>query len=164
MLLSLLLAAAAQDRLPPANPVPYSEPEVANVMAPVDALLRAIAARDGAALLQQVRAEGGATAAVERADGTRTVRRMSWAEFASGIKPGAERVEERQGYPAVEADGDIAMVWAPYTFLVNGAVRHCGINHYDLVRDPGSGAGAGGTGWKVLNVTWTQRTIGCGGR
>jgi hypothetical protein len=156
MLLSLLLAAAVQDRLPPANPVPYSEPDVANVMAPVDALLRAIAARDGAALLAQVRADGGATAAVERPDGTRTIRRMSWAEFAGGIKPGAERVEERQGFPAVEVDGDIAMVWAPYTFLVNGAVRHCGTNHYDLVREAGA--------WKVLNVTWSQRTTGCAAR
>ncbi|MDB5695772.1 MAG: hypothetical protein JWN21_1315 [Sphingomonas bacterium] len=155
-MLSLLLAAAQTDRLPPANPVPYSQPEVANVMAPVDALLAAIAARDGAALLRQVRADGGATAAVERADGTRSVRRMSWAEFAGGVKPGAERMEERQGFPAVEVDGDIAMVWAPYTFLVNGTVRHCGTNHYDLIRE--------GAGWKVLNVTWSQRSTGCDAR
>ena len=67
-MLSLLLLLAVQDRLPPANPVPYSDPEVANVMAPVDAMLRAIAARDGAALLQQVRPDGGATVAVEGAD------------------------------------------------------------------------------------------------
>jgi hypothetical protein len=154
MILTLLLAAAAQsDRLPPANPVPYTQPDVASVMVPVDAMLRAIGARDAQAVLAQVRADGGATAAVERADGTRSVRRMSWAEFAGGIKPGPERMEERQGFPAVEVDGDIAMVWAPYTFLVNGAVRHCGYNHFDLVRDSG--------GWKVLNVTWSQRTTGC---
>ena len=153
MLLSFLLLAAQSDRLPPANPVPYTDPDVANVMAPVDAMLRAIAARDGAALLQQVRPDGGATVAVEGADGARSVRRLSWAEFAAGVRPGAERVEERQGFPAVELDGDIAMVWAPYTFLVNGAVRHCGTNHYDLVREGGR--------WRILNVTWTQRTTGC---
>ena len=155
-MLILALALATQDRLPPANPVPYSDPEVASVMAPVDAMLRAIGARDGAALLQQVRADGGATVANERPDGTRSVRRLSWADFAVGVKPGAERVEERQGFPAVEVDGDIAMVWAPYTFMVNGTVRHCGTNHYDLIREGG--------GWKVINVTWSQRTTGCPAR
>jgi hypothetical protein len=54
---------------------------------------------------------------------------------------------------AIEVDGDIAMVWGPYTFTVNGKVHHCGVNHFDLVRDGGS--------WKVLNVTWSQRTTGC---
>ncbi|HEU0044584.1 hypothetical protein [Sphingomonas sp.] len=154
MLLSLLLAAAApQDRLPPANPVPYTQPDVANVMVPVDAMLRAIAARDGQAALTQTRPEGSATAAVERADGTRAIRRMTWAEFASSIKAGTESVEERQSFPAVEIDGDIAMVWAPYVFLVDGQVRHCGTNHFDLLRDSG--------GWKILNATWSQRTTGC---
>ena len=156
MLIAAILLAAQSDRLPPANPVPYSDADVANVMAPVDAMLRAIAARDGAAIFQLVRPDGGATVAVEGPDGARSLRRLSWAEFAGNFKPGAERLEERQGFPAVELDGDIAMVWAPYTFLVNGAVRHCGTNHYDLVREGGR--------WRVLNVTWTQRTTGCGGR
>ena len=45
------------------------------------------------------------------------------------------------------------MVWAPYTLLKDGKPDHCGYDHFDLVRE--------GTTWKILNVTWSQRTTGC---
>src|SRR3546814_6159289 len=61
-------------------------------------------------------------------------------------------LERFTGPPAVEIDGDIAMVWAPYTFLLDGKPHHCGIDHFDLIRE--------GIQWKVLNVTWSQRTTG----
>jgi hypothetical protein len=149
----LLLALQSADRLPPANPVPYSDPAAASVMAPIDAMFRGLAAHDGAAILAQVRPEGGATVALEQPDGTRSIRHLSWSEFTAGVKPGPDRLEEKMIDTAIEVDGDIAMVWGPYTFTVNGKVHHCGVNHFDLVRDGGS--------WKVLNVTWSQRTTGC---
>ena len=37
--------------------------------------------------------------------------------------------------PAVEVDGDVAMVWAPFVVRVGGKVRNCGVDHFDLVRD-----------------------------
>ena len=156
MLLPLLLLAlqtTPTPKLPPANPLPYEDADAAAVMTPINGLFAGLAARDGQAILAHVRPEGGATVAVERPDGSRSIRHLSWAEFAAGIKPGSEKYEERITDPAVEVDGDIAMVWAPFTFRVNGAVQHCGTNHFDLVRENGS--------WKVLNVTWSQRTTGC---
>ena len=151
--LALVLALQTSDRLPPANPLPYADPEAAAVMAPIDAMFRGLAAHDAAAILAQVRPDGGATVAVERPDGGRSIRRLGWAEFAAGVKPGADRLEERLTDRVVEVDGDIAMVWGPYIFTVNGKLHHCGVNHFDLVREAGA--------WKVLNVTWTQRTTGC---
>lgn len=127
--------------------------EEAAVLAPINAMFAGLAAHDGAAILAQTRPEGSATVAIEKPDGSRTLRHLSWAEFTAGIKPGAEKLEERITTPAIEVDGDIAMVWAPYVFLVDGKAHHCGVNHFDLVRENGS--------WKVLNVTWTQRTTGC---
>ena len=156
MILPLLVIAAAQassDKLPPAKPVPYADPDTANVLAPVNALLAAIGRRDAVAILAQVRPDGFATAAVERPDGTRAIRRQSWAEFVAGVKPGPERYAERLLDPAVEVDGDIAMVWSPYVFTVDGRVQHCGADHFDLVRDGGR--------WRILGVTWSQRTTGC---
>ncbi len=125
--------------------------EDAAVMAPVEELLRAIGASDGNAMLAVTRPEGSATVALEGE--RRGVRSFHWAEFAARLKPSADRFEERLGTPAIEIDGDVAMVWAPYTALVNGKAEHCGYDHFDLVRE-------GGT-WKVLNVTWSQRTTGC---
>ena len=154
MILAILLTAQTAN-LPPWTPLPMQGSAEAAVMAPINAMFAGLAARDSAAILAQTRAEGGATVANEKADGSRSIRHETWPEFAGGIKPGAERYEERISDPAIEIDGDIAMVWAPFTFLIDGKVHHCGVNHFDLVREQGA--------WKVLNVTWSSRTTGCTG-
>jgi hypothetical protein len=158
-LFPFLLAAAIQsrstDKLPPANPLPPPASEEGQVMMPVTTLFDGLAKRDSSIILSAMRADATAIVANERADGTRSVRRMTAADFAAGVKPGPERYEERLTDPAVEVDGDIAMVWSPYVFLVDGKVAHCGVDHFDLVRDNGS--------WKVANVTWSSRTTGCAG-
>lgn len=143
-------------KLPPANPLPYEDAEAAAVLAPINAMFAGLSAKDGAAILAQTRPEGSATVAIEKPDGSRTIRHLSWAEFTGGIKPGPEKLEERISNPAIEVDGDIAMVWAPYVFLIDDKAHHCGTNHFDLIRENGS--------WKVLNVTWSQRTTGCTAR
>lgn len=53
----------------------------------------------------------------------------------------------------VRVDGNMASIWAPYTFYLNGAVRHCGINSIELLRD--------GEGWKVTQLSDTRRTESC---
>ena len=156
LILSLLLAAqiTPMQPMPKGTGLPLADADTAAVMAPIDRLFAGMAARDPQALLAQLRPEGGATVAIEQADGTRAVSHMSWSEFATHLKPGPERYEERLTDPAVEVDGDIAMVWGAYTFFVDGKAQHCGVDHFDLVRENGS--------WKILNITWSQRTTGCG--
>jgi hypothetical protein len=157
--MSLILALLAQitpvQPMPKGTGLPPPGTDEGAVMAPINAMFAGLAARDSAAILAQLRPDGGATVASEKADGTRSVRHLSWADFTAGIKPGPEKYEERITNPAIEIDGDIAMVWAPYVFLVDGKAHHCGIDHFDLVREAGS--------WKILNVTWSQRTTGCEG-
>ena len=157
LILSLLLAAqiTPMQPMPKGTGLPLADVDTAAVMAPVDRLFAGLAARDAAAISAQLRTDGGATIAVEKADGSHSIRHLSWAEFTAGIKPGPEKYEERLTDPAVEVDGDIAMVWSPYTFLIDGKVHHCGVDHFDLVRENGS--------WKILNITWSQRTTGCEG-
>lgn len=158
LLLPLILSLAApapQDKLPPARPLPPPASEEGQVMVPVQALFDGIARRDAAIILAAMRPDGTATAVGEKADGTKSVRRMSAADFAAGIKPGPERLEERLTDIAVEIDGDIAMVWGPYVFLIDGKVHHCGVDHFDLIRENGV--------WKIASVTWSSRTTGCQG-
>ena len=117
MIALLLLLAAPQDnaagirpssettpvaKLPPANPLPLADPDVANVMAPINAMFAGLAAHDAAAISAQVVPEGGATVAIEKADGSREIKHLSWSEFTAGIKPGADSFEERLTDPAVE--------------------------------------------------------------
>jgi len=154
-LIAMALAAAPQSsgKLPPANPLPPPTSEEGQVMAPIQAMFDGLARRDGAIILAAMRPDATATVASEKPDGTRSVRRMTAAEFAADIKPGPERFEERASDPAIEIDGDIAMVWSPYVFLIDGKVHHCGVDHFDLVREGGR--------WKVANITWSSRTTGC---
>jgi len=155
ILAAMLLApqASASDKLPPANPIPLAEADTRDVMAPVNAFLAGIAASDPKAIIAAARPDAGATYAVENADGTRTITRRSWAEVAARFAPGGDRSDERISDPAIDSDGDIAMVWAPYLFRVNGKVHHCGIDHFDLIREGGS--------WKIANASWSSRTAGC---
>lgn len=153
MIVALALLLAAQDKLPPANPLPPPASEEAAVLAPVNALFAAIAARDGAALAGLSAGTGTITVAAEKPDGSRTVTHRTWAEMAAGMKPGPERYEERLISPAVEIDGDIAMVWGHYVFMIDGKPHHCGVDHFDLARKD--------SGWKIVNATWSSRTTGC---
>jgi hypothetical protein len=154
MILALLLAAQTA-KLPPWNPIPMDGSAEAAVMAPINAMFAGLEARNGAAIIAQTRPEGGATAVAEKPDGTRAIRHLSWVDFAGGIKPGPEHYQERLLDPAVEIDGDIAMVWSRYVFKIDGKPHHCGIDHFDLVRENGA--------WKILNITWSSRTTGCEG-
>jgi hypothetical protein len=155
LILSLLLAAQITpvQPMPKGTGLPLADDDTTAVMAPINRMFAGLAARDAAAITAQIRPEGAATVAVEKADGTRAIRHLSWSEFTAGIKPGPEKFEERLTDPAVEIDGDIAMVWSPYVFLIDGKPQHCGVDHFDLVRESGA--------WKILNVTWSQRTTGC---
>jgi hypothetical protein len=152
MLFSILLAAqVSSGQLPPAQPIPPPDFETANVLAPIQSLFAAFEAGDSAAVLRLTFPQGRVTATGERASGN-GLRQMSWTEFAQRVTPDA-RFSERISDPAVEVDGDIAMVWAPFVVRVNGKVANCGFDHFDLVRDQGA--------WKVMNLSFSSRTTGC---
>ena len=52
-------------------------------------------------------------------------------------RPGATRIEERIHDPLVRIDNDLAVVWAPFDFYVDGKVDHCGTDLFNLVRVDG---------------------------
>ena len=152
MIFSLLLAAQlSSGQLPPAQPIPPPDFATANVLAPIQSLFAAFAAGDSAAVLRLTYPQGRVTATGERASGN-GLRQMSWTEFAQRVTADA-RFAESISDPAVEVDGDIAMVWAPFVVRVNGKVANCGFDHFDLVRDNGA--------WKVMNISFSSRTTGC---
>ena len=152
MLLPFLLAAQlSSGQLPPAQAIPSPDFETANILAPIQQLFAAFAAGDSAAMLRLVFPEGRVTATGMRASGG-GLRQQSWMEFAQRVTPDG-RFTETISDPAIEIDGDVAMVWAPFVVRVGGKVTNCGIDHFDLVRDNGA--------WKVMNLTFSSRTTGC---
>ncbi|GLR47428.1 nuclear transport factor 2 family protein [Sphingomonas astaxanthinifaciens] len=158
MSLTLLIAAIALQgagKLPPAGPLPAPSFEEAGVLAPINEAFRALETQDPAALLRVVKADGRVTAVGTLASGATGVRSSSWTDYAARMKPGNE-FKERITNPAIEIDGDIAMVWAPFTIDVGGKIVACGTDHFDLVREGGA--------WKILNITFSSRTSGCPGQ
>ena len=152
MLLPLLLAAQlSSGQLPPAQPLPPPSFDNANVLAPIERLFDAFEAGDSAAMLRLVYPEGRVTATGNRASGS-GLRQQSWAEFAQRVNPEG-RFTETISNPAIEVDGDIAMVWAPFVVRVGGKVTNCGFDLFDLVREKGT--------WKIMNLTFSSRTSGC---
>lgn len=73
--------------------------------------------------------------------------------WLAGVANSARRWDEQIYDVQVRVDGEIAQVWAPYTFYLDRAVRHCGVNSFELLRDP--------TGWKITQLSDTRRREGC---
>ncbi len=122
-------------------------------MTAINALFAGMAAKSAPAIGAALHADATMTAAAEEPDGSRAISHSTRDQFLARFTPGPERLEERLYDPAIEIDGDIAMVWGRYDFLIDGKIHHCGYDHFDLVREGGQ--------WKILNVTWSQRTTGC---
>ena len=146
-----VFAILAAQALPPAAALPPPDGDVASVLVPINAAFAAFEAGDAAALLRHVYADGRVTATGTRAT-SKGLRQQNWMEFSQRLQPGAG-FQERISDPAIEIDGDIAMVWAPYVVRVGGKVSNCGYDHFDLVRESGT--------WKIVNLTFSSQITGC---
>ena len=122
------------------------------VLAAVQSLFDAMAAHDGAALMAAVLPEGRITSHRVR-DGQVVVRTTGWTEWAQQVAGATERLEERMYDPHVRIRGSLATVWTEYTFHLNGAFSHCGIDLFDLAKVDGR--------WRILNISYTAETEGC---
>ena len=62
--------------------------------------------------------------------------------------------DERPSNIHIKMDGNLASAWMDYTFKLMGAVSHCGVDSFDLVKLKGE--------WKITQLGDTQRRTGCG--
>ena len=142
-LLTFAAAAIATTLLAPA--LNAATPEEQAVLAPIQALFDGMAKRDAAAIKEPTLP--GGTMVLMR-DGKPT--QMTLEAFAERVgKPGTTHIEERIHDPLVRIDNDLAVVWAPFDFLVDGKVDHCGTDLFNLVRKEGR--------WLIAAVADTGR-------
>jgi hypothetical protein len=105
-------------------------PEEQAVLAPIHAMFDGMSKRDAAAI--KAPTLPGGTMVLMR-DGKPV--QMTLEAFADRVgKPGTTQIEERIHDPLIRIDNDLAVVWAPFDFLVDGKVDHCGTDLFNLVR------------------------------
>lgn len=79
---------------------------------------------------------------------------MTIEQFAERVaRPGTTKIEETIHDPLVRADNDLAVVWAPFDFYVDGKVDHCGTDLFEMVKKDGQ--------WMIAGIADTGRTA-CG--
>lgn len=70
----------------------------------------------------------------------------------SNKKP-TDLYEEKLLSIKIEVDGNLASVWTPYEFYLNGTFSHCGANSFQLFDDNGQ--------WKIIYLVDMRRRSNC---
>jgi len=144
--LGTLVAAVVLAGCPPSHSLFAETAAEQAVLAPVQALFAGMAKRDAAAI-QKPLLPGGSIVLMR--DGKPT--RLTFEAFAARVaKPAPTHIEERMNDPLVRIDNDLAVVWAPFEFLSDGKVEHCGTDLFNLVRKDGQ--------WLIASIADTGHT------
>ena len=145
-LISSLHAATAQAPTGSGRDIPsVDNAEQQAALAPITQLFDGMTKRD-AAMIKRPLLSGGTMVLMR--DGKPS--QMTFEDFAERVgKPGTARIQEQIHDPLVRIDHDLAMVWAPFEFLVDGKVDHCGTDLFNLVRTDGK--------WVIASIADTGR-------
>jgi hypothetical protein len=136
-----------------AIPVYAQDSERGAVLATVQKVFDAMRTRDTALLSQAFDTSARLAGVAPR--GTPAVRLTAPAAFGKAIAsaPAGDVWNERIYDPEVRIDGDVAQVWAYYTFHRNKTFSHCGVDAFMLLKV--------GTEWKITQLADSRRTTGC---
>jgi hypothetical protein len=122
-------------------------PQEMSVLAPIEAMFQGMTKRDPAAI--KAAALPGTVLVLMRDGKPEQMTIEAFAELFG--KPTEKHMEERIHDPLVRIDHDLAVVWAPFEFLVDGKKDHCGTDLFNVVQAEGKWviAGIADTGSKA---------------
>lgn len=116
------------------------------VLVPVHAMFDGMAHRDAAAI-KAPWLPGGVLVVVQ--DGVLSQLTVEfWANRVA--TSGTTHIEERIHDPEVRIDHDLAVVWAPFNFFIDGKLDHCGRDLFNLRQTNGK--------WQIVALAATTRT------
>lgn len=119
------------------------------VLGAVNALFDAMAKHDVAASRKLI--VTGASFVVVKPDGTLVMEHDT--DYLDSLAKRKEAFHERIWDAQVTVQGDIAQVWAPYDFHLDGKLSHCGIDSFSMVRTAED--------WRVAGISYTVQKVGC---
>jgi ketosteroid isomerase-like protein len=146
---AVLLALAGLILIVPAAAA--ADAEETAIVARAEAFFAAMRTGDTPALQAMLVEDATFTAVRVRPDGSdlRRIPAKAWSESLRGKTD----LDERMWDPVVMRRGPIAMVRAPYEFILDGKTTHCGVDVFDLVKVEQT--------WKVAHLMWTQEPDAC---
>ena len=123
------------------------------VMVPIRQLFDGMRRHDSVAV-HSAFAPDGRLLSVDSRSGSPVLRVIRPEQFAGAVgraqgAPWDEPIYE----PEIRIDGDLAMVWARYDFLLGTTWSHCGIDAFMLARLA--------DGWKITQIADTRQQEGC---
>lgn len=127
--------------------------EETELLAVMDAYMRAISTQDFAAMAASQTPEGMSYRVRRRDDGGWDVVARPNSYWVAPERADSRTYRERYWSPTVLIRGGMAMVWAPYEFRIEGKTSHCGVDAFSFVRLDGT--------WKVSNSMWTVEPQAC---
>ena len=86
-------------------------------------------------------------------DGEAQLNVMSYDEVVTALTRPGRNAKERSWDETVLIQGNIAVVWTPYDFHIDGVFSHCGIDSFQLIKQDGQ--------WLISNSSWTLETENC---
>lgn len=154
---SMMIAspALAEDQAVFLQPAPamLQPPDSTGAMAAANAVMAAIGAKDEAALTTLILPQAMVLSQSYAADGGLKTRVRSRDEWLAGLKSIQGTPSEVMSDPRLLIARDLAHVWAPYTFDIDGKRSHCGIDSLGLARIDGQ--------WRITSMTWTAEPGNC---
>jgi hypothetical protein len=152
-LMTLLLLpgyAEAQLRVHVESPGPdHSEGDVRAV---IDRLFEGMRTADSA-MVRSAMATGARFASVDARATPAAIKFESPDAWIAAIANSARRWDERLFEVQIRVSGNIAQAWTPYSFYLDGKLRHCGVDAIELLKDA--------SGWKITQLSDTQVREGC---
>lgn len=135
-----------------ATPAAAQDGSNAAILKSVDEFLRGLNEKDPA-VIGAVSTKDGMLVSHRVRDGKEVLRARTFAQDLATI--GSEKDTLREVYwdPTVLVRGNIAVVWAEYSFDLNGKRSHCGIDVFNLFKIEGA--------WKVTGIQYTVEPDNC---
>ena len=105
------------------------------------------------AMVRSTMVTGVRFAGVETRSGAAAITFDSVDNWVRAIANSNKRWNEQTYDVRLHVDGNLAVVWAGYTFYLDGKLSHCGTDALDLLKDA--------SGWKITQLADTRRRENC---
>jgi len=110
----------------------------ASPLTPINNLFDAMRAHDSEKLLAQFIKQ----AILTRATKNNELNSTDINKFAASIAKSTKYLDEKIFNITIKQSGNLASVWTPFAFYLDGKLSHCGINSFQLIQKNGH--------WKIL--------------